>query len=350
MKKKVIYSLFLIAVMSTFNYSQAQILAFSQKGGAGVEGYSIPRTVVTVTLVQEQETIIRGPYSRYAAKYLGITDAAQSDRMAYRIVGAHLGYNLEADPSATFMFDSRGDVPVRSFAWQGNGNIAAPTTPAAMLNGADASSTYGSGLGAQFSDMGISGMTGSSNLTTSGSENYLRMDGVDKNTDQMASDAAAAIFRLRKRRFELVTGEQGEGVFGQGLPAALAEIDRLEKEYLALFIGKRYVNITEHKFAVMPSDAARGRITVCRFTETAGITADSDMSARPINVEYMAERGGSAATSASSAKPMGKSSARTLPYRVPRYDLVKVMDGVKMLTQERIPFYQFGTTSDMPVL
>lgn len=69
----------------------------------------------------------------------------------------------------------------------------------------------------------------------------------------MAQDAANAIFSLRRHRIDLVTGEAGENVFGAGLKAALEEIDRLEQEYLSLFLGKQFRQRIVREFSVVPS-------------------------------------------------------------------------------------------------
>ena len=63
-----------------------------------------------------------------------------------------------------------------------------------------------------------------------------------------ARNAAAAIFSLRKHRLDLISGEAGENVFGAGLPVALERLDRLEQEYLELFLGRRVVTTETRRF------------------------------------------------------------------------------------------------------
>ena len=86
----------------------------------------------------------------------------------------------------------------------------------------------------------------------------------------MAQDAANAIFSLRRHRIDLVTGEAGENVFGAGLKAALEEIDRLEQEYLSLFLGKQFRQRIVREFSVVPSKDEPATV-VCRFSDTAGL-------------------------------------------------------------------------------
>lgn len=346
MKKMIISALVFVAAVAQ---GQAQVVAFAQSGTSSVDGYSLPRTAVVVKLTQERESVIRGPYAKFASKYLGISGVAQSDKESYKILGATMNYLLEPDPTSTYVFEYKAEAPTRVFTWLSNGNLSGKAGAVAT----DGDYSEGRvGLNTPFSDMGVSSTYGKTNLASSAqdflSDEGFRLDAVEKSVEQMASDAASAIFKLRKRRVELITGDQGENVFGQGLQAALDQINKLEAEYLSLFIGKRFVQVTERAFTVSPADAARGRMTVCRFSETTGITSDADMVGRPINVEYAPEKGGNIAAPVAMAKKSG--SVRTIPYRVPRFDVVRVMDGTTMLTQERVPFYQFGATVDLPLL
>lgn len=347
MKKMILLALLLVAFLAP---SQAQVVAFSQSGTSSVDGYSMPRTSVVVTFTQERESVIRGPYSKFASKYLGISGVAQSDKENYRLLGASMRYVLEPDPSSTYVFENKADVPTRIFTWLSNGNFSGLEGEGSALDGDYQGARVG--LNTPFSDMGVSSTYGKTNLASSAqdflSDEGLRYDGVEKSVEQMASDAAAAIFKLRKRRFELVTGDQGENVFGQGLQAALDQINKLEGEYLSLFIGKRFVQVTERTFTVSPFESTRGRMTICRFGESTGLVSDADMSGRPINLEYTPEKGGNIALPTTPARR--SSAVRTVPYRVPRFDVARVVDGTTMLSQERIPLYQFGTTVDVPLL
>ena len=89
--------------------------------------------------------------------------------------------------------------------------------------------------------------------------------------------AAEQIFSLRRHRLELITGEAGENVFGEGLKAALAEIERLEQSYLELFLGKQIVSTRTQRYLVYPS-ADRKQYVFCRFSPAAGLLPESDLS------------------------------------------------------------------------
>lgn len=328
----------------------AQISAFAQGvGSRTIDGYTLPRTVVTVTMAVEREVILRGPYAKFASQYLGISGAAMSDKQNYRIIDASLGYYEEPDPAQTYHLDQPVDAQSKVFRW-----LSSAVPPQKPLL-ADAE-FLGAAIGNNnpFTDVSLDPLYGTtteqSGLADNDSFGELpvnRTSTVEKSTEQMAADAAKAIFTLRKRRFDLVTGETGENVFGAGLEAALKEMDRIESEYLALFIGKRYTQRMVKTFSVLPS--AKGTTIVCRFSPTRGVVPDTDLSGRPIVIEMTAEASdnGPAAGGTDGGSKKGAVSVR---YRVPAVQTIKLVDGNDELARERIPVFQLGSVTSAPVV
>ncbi len=334
--------------MTAMTPAAAQVSAFAQGvGSRTIEGYTLPRTVVTVTMAVEREVILRGPYAKFASQYLGISGAAMSDKQNYRIIDASLGYYEEPDPAQTYHLDQPVDAHSKVFHWLSAVPPQKPLLADAEFQGAAI------GNNNPFTDVSLDPLYGTtteqSGLADSDSFGELpvnRTSTVEKSTEQMAADAANAIFTLRKRRFDLVTGETGENVFGAGLEAALREMDRIESEYLALFIGKRYTQRMVKTFSVLPS--AKGTTIVCRFSPTKGVVPDTDLSGRPIVIEMTAEA--SVNGSAVGAGGGSKKGAVSVRYRVPAVQTVKLVDGNDELARERIPVFQLGSVTSAPVV
>ncbi len=156
---------------------------------------SQPRTVLAVDVTAERDVTLSGPYARYAQKFLGVR-APLTDKMSWAVTGASVAL---LDPKACL------DAP-------------APAQPSRTVMSHATSEDEFSRLQADKNDMAVLAL------------------------EDAAREAANTIFSLRRHRIELITGEAGENVFGEGLKAALAEIERLEQSYLELFLGKRVVN------------------------------------------------------------------------------------------------------------
>lgn len=341
---------FVAAAVCVAGTAAAQVSAFPQGiGPKTIEGYTLPRTVVTVTMVVEREVILRGPYAKFASQYLGISGAAMTDKQNYRIVDASLGYYEEPDPAQTYHLDQPVDAQSKAFHWLA-------VTPAQKPLLADAE-YQGAAMGNNnpFTDVSLNPLYGTTTEQSglAGEEGFgelpvNRTSAVEKSTEQMASDAANAIFTLRKRRFDLVSGEMGENVFGAGLSAAIQEMNRLEAEYLSLFIGKRYTQRIVKTYSVLPS--AKGAAVVCRFSPTKGIVPDTDLSGRPIVIETAAEPGAAEGGAAANAGGSSKKGAVSVRYRVPAVQVVKLVDGSDELARERVPVFQMGGMTYAPVV
>lgn len=313
-----------VVLGTTVPAATAQIAAFRQGGGGYVEGYSLPRTVVTATLVIEREVIIRGPYARYASQYLGVSGVAMTDKQSYRIIDATLGYFEEPDPEQTYHLDKPVGEQTKVFRWL---TSTVPGDRQPLLTEAEyPNATIGNNN--PFADVAMSS---------------LRTSAVEKSPEQMAAEAAQAIFTLRQRRFDLVTGEGND--LGAGLKDALAEMARIENNYMELFIGKRYTQRIVRTFSVLPQPG-KGAAIVCRFSDTKGVVPDTDLSAKPIVIEMTAEASASGSEGMKTA-PKGTSNVR---YRVPEVQLVKLVDGSEELARERIPVFQFGGVAYAPVI
>jgi len=328
---------FLVAVSlfcAAVNLCYAQVEAYPQGNGVNIEGYTLPSTLVKVTVTEEREVVLRGPYARYASQYLGVVGAAQSDKENYKVLGVSVSFIEEPDPDQTYMFDDKTGAPVKMFRWL---SARAPEGDKAPQD-----ADYNGGqLGNQnpFTDVGVS-LYGK----TQESPEERTVLGAAKSADQLASEAAQLIYKIRQKRIEILCAEQGENVYGTGLQAALDEMQKIEDDYVALFLGKRYVQVTERTFYVAP-EAIDARTVAFRFSDSKGVVSAADLSGQPYYLEFK-EAGNS-----SSLQTPRRAASRTIPIRIPKMVNVILTDpSGKMMNTLRIPVYQFGTIADAPVV
>ena len=160
-----------------------------------------------------------------------------------------------------------------------------------------------------------------------------RLSSAERSAEVAAKEAAEQIFSLRRARLDLVSGEFGDGVFGGGLESALKEIDRLEREYLALFYGSRSVTTSVERFYVAVSESQPTTI-VARFSPEKGLVAKSDLTGDIILVTI---------TPSQMSYPQSDVKG-TVAYRYANNSDVAVVYGNEILARRILPIYEFGAT------
>lgn len=265
--------------------------------GADGVAVELPRTMLAVDITAESDETLSGPYARYAQKMLGVR-APLTDKKVWTVKSARVAL-LDA---ATQLYAAE---------------VAPSTSQVASHARAD--------------------------------EEFARVQ-TDKNdmTVQAAEDAARAaaaqIFSLRRHRLELITGEAGEHVFGEGLAAALAEIERLEQSYLELFLGKRVIRTVTRRYTVSP-EADKRQYVVCRCSPAGGLLPESDLSGDMVLLQL--DPSGEPVGASIEAGPKEQN---TVKCRVADPVTCTVIAGGEELTRTVLPLFEFGRSIQVPLL
>ena len=194
---KRVFGILMLTLLTTASVSAQnsiyKAVVGAHKNAAGNIVVSDPSTTLAVDLTIETEQVVVGPYAKYAQKYLE-TRGTLVDKKTTTVTSAKIA--IVADD-----------------ALMAN-DVATPKTIVTSYMGSEA----------EFPKI--------SPDRTSTSAMSL---------DDAAAEAAQAIYRIRKNRMELISGEAGENVFGGGLKDALEALDAKEQAYLELFLGKKVV-------------------------------------------------------------------------------------------------------------
>jgi hypothetical protein len=236
-------------------------------------------TTFMVKVVVEYEEFEAGPYARYAQKLLG-SRASFVDRAEYRVVAADVAIVDNDNHAIVADFDK-----YRGYS---------SSEPEIQVD---------------------------------------RLSASEKSVESAAREAAETIFKLRKARLEMITGEQGEGVFGGGLESALREIERLESAYLELFYGRRTLSY-ESRTYILPVSENNPSMAVARFSVDDGLVAMDDLSGEIIFLHI---------TPSDMEYPASEEKA-TVALRYANNAEVSVCLGSSVLTSRVLPIYEFGKT------
>jgi hypothetical protein len=268
----------ILVVLAFFGASAVWAQAPALYPIVGASPATMPQTTVKVLLTVERDAVAKGPYARYAQKYLGVI-APLADREDYSIVAAQLDY---ADPThAPAVIQQPSHTPDNEF----------------------------------------------------GRVNIDRLSSSEKSAEEMAREAANTIFKLRQQRMDILTGDASE-LFPSGLGEAIAEINRLEQEYLELFLGKRTRTFAVHVLDVVPV-AGKAEYVAGRFPDAGGEQV----------VVTLTPEGGARAV-----EPLKGDKRPVTQYRVADFATAVLTVGGRELATARIPVYQFGATITGPIL
>lgn len=302
--------------------------------------YSLPQTVVSLEVEALKESFHAGPYARFAKKYLGI-DARTADYAECHVTAVRMVSYAEADQSRRFVYDNPKGSAEQIGALTAQGLVSL-----GGARSADARWRFASDSKGDFSERGVT-----SNLTEESATLYRKVSDrsvavsqqmvVEKSLETRAREAAETIFKLRDKKMEIVTGDTDATFSGEALGAALSEIDRLEKEYMSMFIGYSDYAPQTMTYEVIPARDTRGqRYVAFRVSDTEGLLPADNVSGRPYLLELVPQEMDSSADVAKKAK-------EPVYYRIPAICTVRLTDGVNVLMQSRMPVYQLGIDATM---
>ncbi len=326
----------------------------SQPDPQGVLSYSLPATSLVLEVEAVQENFYAGPYAKYASKYLGI-DARQKDSQSYTVSKVSMTPYAEADHSRRFILDV------------GDGKLEAAflkLTSMGLVAGSDGS--FGDAQAWRFpapASGDFSGIGLTSNLASESATLYQNVKHesaysrvairqeviVEKSEEKKAAETAAMIFDIREKRYQIVTGDTDATYSGEAMGAAVAELTRLEKEYMSMFTGYSEYRTQKMTFEVVPQSDRENQLYVAfRISDSAGLLPPDNLSGKPLILEIVPQP---VAPSVSQEQKISKKSKENgfVTYRIPAICTVRLLDGMNVLFQSRVPVYQLGTESTLPV-
>ncbi|MFA6334723.1 MAG: DUF4831 family protein [Bacteroidales bacterium] len=332
--------------------AESQMLKQGDKLPLGAVVYSLPSTTIRFVAEAGHESFIAGPYAKFAQKYLGIQAREESGEF-YKLNSVEMAPFIEADHSSNIALNigssKNASANFLEFISQGlivwsdsyAGKDEKMRFPAMQDNAAFVSTLSTSNLTSEKSTLYKTVQSASGLERVAVQQNQI----VEKSLEKRAEETAALIFKLRAKRVDIITGETDATFSGEALKSAIDEINRLESEYLCLFIGKSAFDTQRVSFEVVPSaDNSKQIYIAFRISDNLGLLPPDNLSGRPIVLELTPEE----KISDSPNMDMTSTKGRVL-YRRPAIMIARVLDGQNLLLQARTPVYQLGSILSFPL-
>ena len=172
---------------------------------------------------------------------------------------------------------------------------------------------------------------------------------VTRTPEQRAREAAELILKVRQERYKITVGDTDATYSGEALGSAIAELTRMEEEYMTLFVGYTVKETQHASFEVRPEPGRDQAYPVFRISPEDGVIAPDDGEGTLYYLSFAPEKTAEArpvpeeAAGGKHAKEKKESkTARYIHYRIPAVCTVSLGSGTERLIRTRIPVWQLG--------
>lgn len=304
--------------------------------------YNLPRNVIRLDFTVECVHEIKGKYSNFAKELLETNNYIKEDDVKYYIKDVAVDVLTETDSEMIFYIStdekSKDNIEL-SMRFTSEGNIQS------------------FGIKDDRRDLDSENVSFENRLAQQNTNPDfvylpLRDDEEDEDgnsTDDKMSEKEIAqsiveeIKKIRLAYFDLISGYQ-EVNYGNTITYMLEELKKMEKEYLALFVGKVERNDNVKTFYIIPEEGTNN-YSVAKFSDKEGFNSKTGDNVR-ITLQEM---------SSSNVKGISEDVIKNttynnkMVYREPAYVNMKLMKGDEILIDNRIQISQLGDFILLPI-
>jgi hypothetical protein len=309
--------------------------------------YALPRTVFRLSVVVERDVYTAGPYAAYAEKYLGIPKVQTTNKTRYTIKHCKIETYGESDTRHLYVVQpSDNSMRFDFFKMTKDGLLLLADNFSQVARSGSRSMETQVAM-PMFTNVGVESMfrevkrhVATAPDTADVEDEQMPVVPIaalqSKSGEERAAEAAQHLLTLRKRKFEMLTGDV-EAVFNSNdaLKVALAELKQLEREYLALFVGRHVKEQSTYYYEAAPTEVIDS-YPLFKFSEADGIQ-NLDGQGRVFTLDLQMEDKYASAKISPTPKDDG-----AFKVRLPNVAQVRLLDGKDEIYKGRFWVYQHG--------
>lgn len=320
--------------------------------------YSLPKTVLDIDVEFTKTYRKEGPYSKYAAKYLGITEVIKKDEIIWTISDIKITENYKPDSSNTYSLIScsessanrlqlTNDGILKSFNGRGYSREHRNKTDF-LLNTDKKIAFYDLSVKKHFQEV------------TDTTYNIIRTDSTtrkipvytnhleEKDAEKKAEEAANFIFKIRKRRIRVLTGTDDKLPKGEAAESIIEELNKIEKRYIELFTGVEKKSKVHYKFTFEPTDEKAKPQMLFKLLPEYGIVDNNAKSGTPYYIAVRPDNYTSVIDTMKSTAKKPKTKLNGIVYRIPETAKVEIFEYSKLIASKDVLISQFGVLNLIP--
>ena len=321
--------------------------------------YALPRNTVSVEITVDRTETFKGPYADFASKYLGLHQVAKADIIRYAIRKADINVIAEPDPDQVYFieFNKKSKTEI-SLALSEDGIISG-FSQVVLPKNADKypGSAMDNASKPLFIDLHKPTILERVDTivrrisvdTTTIEERVVRRSVSEKSTEQMAKETADAIRKIDDNISNLITGYQEVNYSKESLEFMIAELRKLQNEYLSLFKGTRRTTTSSYKFYVTPRETAEGSLeSLCKFSVERGIQPKNSPTGENVNLTITPENVNTSLRDFTLQRGKASKKKHGLYYRIPQQTKITVTTGYNVLEERTEMISQLGFLTFLP--
>lgn len=330
MKLKTICVALAAAAVAPFGQAQVAQHLSATKANEYALVYSLPKTMIDVTIEAEVTVKKPGEFYKYAPKYLNINNPITRESHSVKLLSAFLSTHGVADTDETYSLQFKNGYPVvidlnaagipLSINTEEIMQVSTPELPEARA----AEPTP---------------------LETDAARQVVSEEMLQsQSTAKRAELAAQAIFAIRQTRSDLISG-QAETMppDGASLQLMLNNLKAQEDALMAMFVGTTSTFTQVETYVVDPATVVSqndAKIIVARLSAVDGIVPADDLSGAPVYLNLKVDvRGQMPENEKGEALPFPKNG---VPYRIPGELTASVSFDGETVASRRLEIAQLG--------
>jgi hypothetical protein len=349
---KLLYKLFTLMLITSC--STGHVVTTNLHNLANFESnsqiYTLPKTRIVVSFTIDKTEFIPGPYHQYAKKYLGIEDAQALSSNFYEISDIQIKTQSIPDQDYTYSIRAQnfGKVETLLASMKNEGLIMNENIPNYQNLELE---KLNEDLEIEYTDLSIKPFFIDKSTASKDNKNLMQQyDKVPnlanqvavKSLEQKAEEAAKFIFKIRKRRFKLVSGQYEVYPEGVAMEAGIRELDKLEQEYLSLFIGRKKTSTFFRTVIVVPTENDKlQRFTLMRFSDETGVNPADGGTGESIILQLKDMESNETLMQLQNSN-ISSQNFDVLYYRQADLAMLNILYGSHEVLEAEIPVYQFG--------
>ncbi|NVO18312.1 MAG: DUF4831 family protein [Bacteroidetes bacterium] len=320
--------------------------------------YSLPRTGINIDVLVKKSQKIKGPYSEFADKYLGLTQVISMNSTEYEVAAIRLSTFTEPDPDNFYFARNTGkkkDRQTLEFFLSENGALVGMGDFNKDANHRQAKELGSSGLNipeipnpTMFERVDTVIRRISVDTTTIEQKVFKKISSA-KTPEQKAKEAADFILKLDESMFNLINGYQEVNYEKGTMEFMYKQMDELKNEYLELFKGVTNYTTETYSFRIVPAYSAEDQTyPLCKFSIGKGVMDKNLSSGDLLQLEISNLNKLGNVRSSIEQHGIDSKSPKGIYYRIPDEAMVKVKLGGQVKIESQFTLDQFGVVTFLP--